>query len=80
MINPMPKKHYDQNDIRRQTYEESLGHHASVVQHYRIYIESKKSGGQECLIEVPYYDSHFTDSVQWRTESILNRIKSQFST
>ncbi len=74
VISPMPKNYYVQNEVRRQTYEESLEHHASVVQHYREYILGQQKTLKDCLIEVPFYEGDFLASVQWRTEFILREV------
>jgi predicted ATPase len=52
IISPMPRKYDDQNAIRRQTYEESLEHHALIAQHYREFIGRQNRNVDECLIEV----------------------------
>lgn len=75
IINPMPKKYYDQNEVRRQNYEESLEHHASVVQHYLEFIEGQGKNVKDCLIDVPFHDAAPEASIQWRTEFILQAVK-----
>jgi hypothetical protein len=76
VIQPMPKKYYDQNQIRRQNYEESLQHHEMVVGHYQDILAAQNN--RDVLIEVLFYEADTEVSVRLRTEFILNEIEKRF--
>ncbi|MBI2711522.1 MAG: ATP-binding protein [Bdellovibrio sp.] len=77
VIEPLPKKNYDQNKIRRQTQEESLEHHESIVNHYIDYLELNGRDPAQCMIKVPFFEGSRENSVQKRTQFILKEIKNR---
>lgn len=74
MIEPMPKKFYDQNMIRRQNYEESLEHHEANVIRCREYLEAHGQDPQIYLKRVPFFKDGLPLSAEERTQHILGQI------
>jgi predicted ATPase len=79
VIEPLPKGYYDQNSIRRQSYQESLEHHVSVVQHYVDFLKIKEKDPNSCLIQVPFLNFDPINSVMNRTQYILQEIHRYFN-
>ncbi len=74
MIEPMPKEFYDQNSIRRQSYDESLEHHQINVEGTTDYLQMCGQDPDTHLIRVPFFHSGKQLSILERTRFILDRI------
>jgi hypothetical protein len=59
MPDPLEEKFYDQNSLRRQTYQESLVHHKNCMNFYISYFQSRKMDPEKHLIFVPAGDVEF---------------------
>lgn len=65
---PLEEKFYDQNLVRRQTYQESLVHHKTCMDFYILYFQSRKMDPEKHLIFVPAGD------VEFRVDFVLKTI------
>lgn len=74
VVDPIPKKFYDQNTVRRQNYEESLEHHQAIVERYTEFLKFKGQEQKVRLIHVPFVENGAPSSVSERTEFILDRV------
>jgi predicted ATPase len=74
VIQPLPEKYYDQNSVRRQNQKESLEHHSRITLHYHDVLKNQNS--KSPLIEVPFFEGLFEESVSKRTQFILKNIES----
>lgn len=75
IIEPIPRSFYDQNAIRRQTYEESLEHHQLVVSAYTSFLSERGRNPKTCVLSVPYSEIDHLTLVADRTNFILERLK-----
>lgn len=74
VIEPIPPKFYDQNEVRRQTYAESLEHHRAIIERYQEFLEYKNQVSKVSLISVPFIENGSPSLVSERAKFILNRI------
>ena len=75
VVDPMPKKFYDQNAVRRQSYEESLEHHQALIERYTEFLKFKDLERKVRLFHVPFIEGGSPSSISERTEFILTRVK-----
>jgi len=82
IIEPLPSECYVQNNIRRQSFTESLEHHAQVSQCYLNYYNQIGKNAQKHLIFVPNYHaekefptkSPLQEAVAKRVDFILQKL------
>lgn len=77
VLEPLPKLYYDQNEIRRQTFEESLEHHHSVVDRYTEFLKLKNQSHVP-LVRVPFIKQGCPSTVKERTNFILEKLAEKF--
>lgn len=71
VIEPLPEKFYDQNQIRRQTFKESLEHHHAGIVRYREFFEAQGRKPDEIMVSVPFVEGGYPSLVQERVDFIL---------
>ena len=77
ILDPLPKHHYDQNTIRRQTFEESLKHHHSVLNRYKEFLKLTDQVSTP-LVQVPFIELGSPSTVKERTDFILEKLAETF--
>jgi predicted ATPase len=63
MVEPLPEKYYQQNEIRLQDYNQSLQHHHRIIDYYQKYLKIMTSVRQYPIVNVPYQNLPFNESV-----------------
>ena len=71
---PLNKEHYDQNNIRTQSYEESLIRHKICLETYTNYFKKVDQNWQKKVIIIPSFSRKKEISFIERTKFILNKI------
>jgi predicted ATPase len=75
IVEPMPREFYDQNAIRRQSYEESLVHHQANLENAIEYLKLQGEFSKNSLVHVPFsLDDRFL-SVKERTQFVLDQVR-----
>ena len=71
ILEPLPKKFYDQNAIRLQSYEESLEHHHTLVGLYQEFLKARGPSWLGRLRTIPFAQDGVPLSPKDRAELIL---------
>ena len=73
---PLDKQFYEQNSVRRQTFEESLERHKQCINIYIEYFKSKDLEPEKHIIYVPNISSNYTNlSIDQRVDFVLKTIR-----
>ena len=78
ILDPLPSHYYDQNAIRRQTFEESLEHHDSVASRYQEFLKLTGQDNEIPIERVPFVEKGSPSSVKERTNFILKKLSEKF--
>ncbi len=75
VIEPMARRYYVQNEIRKQDCNEALRHHAAVVANYKKCFEGNGTHPLQKLISIPAFHSNRAPmSIVERTDYLLEQI------
>lgn len=73
---PLDKQFYEQNSVRRQTFEESLERHKQCINIYIEYFKSKDLEPEKHIIYVPNISSNYKNlSIEQRADFVLKTIQ-----
>lgn len=75
MPDPLDKQFYDQNSIRRQTFEESLERHKQCVEVYREFYKNKNFDSEKYIVFVPNFLNFGSLSISKRADFVLKTIQ-----
>lgn len=77
VIEPLPEKYYDQNQIRRQNFKESLEHHQAGLERYREFFKAHGKNPAEIMISIPFVEGGYPCTVQDRVAYIFEVLSSR---
>ena len=75
MPDPLDKQFYDQNSVRRQTFEESLERQKQCIEVYREFYKKRNLDPEKYIVFVPSFLNHENLSVNKRADFVIKTLK-----